>query len=163
MRLVLALLFTYVSCWALPAGYLSIETDEEAAEVYVDSRLAVVPQEGVVVAVSPGRHFVSLFPPRKVYQAFRDETPEQFWDEMRRTGAISESRRLLSSYERGGVREGTKWVYAVPDDTIPVRLSAKKAMETYHRDSSCVLGTFLGWTILIGIGMAVSLALAKLE
>ncbi|MEO0082432.1 MAG: hypothetical protein ABIL25_09110 [candidate division WOR-3 bacterium] len=163
MRLVLVLVFTYVSSWAAPAGYLSIETDQETTEVYVDSRFELVPKEGVVVAVSPGRHFVSLFPPRKVYQAFRDETPEQFWDEMRRAGTISESRRLLSSYERGAVREGTKWVYAASDDTIPVRLSAKKALERYNQDSSCVLNTLLGWTVLVGIGMAVSLALAKLD
>jgi hypothetical protein len=162
MRLAVVFVLLCASSPAVPVGYVSIETDEAQAEVYVDSRLVVVPEAGVVVEAAPGKHFVSLFPPSKVYQAFRDETPEQFWTEMRKQGAVSESRRLLSSYERGGVREGTKWIYALEDDTVPVRLSVKKAMQTYHRDATCVLGTFLGWTLLIGLGMALSIVFSKL-
>lgn len=163
MHPVLGLMFVCLAAQALPVGFLAVETDELPVEVYVDNRLVPVDSEGVVVEVSPGRHFVSLFPPKKVYQAYRDETPDQFWTAMRRDGAVSESRRLVSSYEMGAVREGTKWVYAEEDDTISVRLSVKKAMEKYRRDSSCVLGTFLGWTLLIGMGMVVSLILAKLQ
>lgn len=144
-------------------GFLSIGTDEVPVEVYVDNRLVVVGDSVRVVEVGPGRHFVSLFPPAKVYQAYRDETPDQFWTPMRQAGVVSESRRLLSSYEMGAVREGTKWVYAEEDDTVTVALSVRKTMEKYRRDSSCLLGTFLGWTLLIGVGMVISLILAKLD
>jgi len=163
MRSILALVFLFSSSLATPAGYIEIETDRKPAEVYLDGRLIILEDGPAIVEAAPGRHFVSLFPPRKVYQAFRDETPEQFWNALRGEGAVSEGRRLLSSYERGAVREGTRWVYAVADDTIPVRLSATRTDDVYRRDSSCLLGTFLGWTLLIGGGMALSVILARLQ
>ena len=163
MRIAVVSAITCALGFAVPVGYVSIQTDEPSAQVYLDSRLVLVAESGAVVEAKPGRHFVSLFSPKKVYQAFRDETPEQFWSQMQRDGVVSESRRLLSSYERGGVREGTEWVYVVEDDTMPVRLSLKKAMATYNRDASCVLGTFLGWTALVAVGMVLSLFLVKIE
>ncbi|OYD16191.1 hypothetical protein CH330_03515 [candidate division WOR-3 bacterium JGI_Cruoil_03_51_56] len=161
MRVAIAIVFLYASSWAVPVGYLEIKTDAPLAEVYLDNRLVIVDSTGTVTRAKPGKHFVSLFPPKKVYQAFRDDTPDQFWDALRRQKAISESRRLLSSYERGAVRVGTKWVYAVPDDTVPVRLSMAKVRKTYYRDSSCVLRTFVGWTLLIGAGMIISVIVAR--
>lgn len=152
-----------VSAGAQPTGFLSVRVDSVPAELFLDGRLLVADQPDQVVPVSPGKHFISYFPPRKVYQAFRDETPDQFWTPMRQAGSISESRRLLSSYERGAVRAGTKWVYVNPDDTVPVQLSYMKVQETYHKDSSCVLGSLLGWTLIVGAGMIASLILVKLE
>ncbi len=163
MRLLVAIAFLYMSTWAVPVGYVEIKVDVAPAEVYLDNRLVVVDSAGTIVEARPGKHFVSLFQPKKVYQAFRDETPEQFWTPLRRQRAISESRRLLSSYERGAVRVGTKWIYLVPDDTVTVRLSAAKVRETYHRDSACVLTTFVGWTLLVGVGMVVSIILSRLD
>jgi len=148
---------------AQPTGFVAVGVDSVPAELYFDSRLLVVEQAEEVVPASPGKHFVSYFPPRKVYQAFRDETPDQFWSPMRQAGSISESRRLLSSYERGAVRTGTKWIYVNPDDTVPVQLSYVKVQQTYHKDSSCVLGSLLGWTLIVGAGMIASLILVKLE
>ena len=129
------------------------------------STVGRVTGDSAVFAARPGKHFVSLFPPRKVFQAFKDDAPEHFWKRLRDQGLVGEANqtRLLSSYERGAVRVGTRWVYVVPDDTMPVRLSRAKVRETYRRDSSCVFGTFLAWTLLVAAGMVVSVFLIKIE
>ncbi len=163
MRFLVSLLFLAGAAAAEVGGVVAIRTDSLPAELYFDGRLLIVEQAEELVPAAPGQHFVSYFPPRKVYQAFRDETPDQFWTRLRQQGAISESRRMLSSYERGAVRAGTKWLYLSPDDTVPVQLSYVKVQETYRRDSSCVLGSLLGWTLIVGAGMIASLILVKLE
>lgn len=164
LRIVLVLTFVYVTTWAAPAGHLEITTDQVPSRVFVDGRLVVIDSEdGRTVPASPGKHFVSLFPPRKVYLAFRKDSPEQFWDGIRKETPLGDEYQLLSSYERGAIREGTKWVYVVSDDTLPVRLSRAKVDAQYRRDSSGVLGTFVIITGLIGVGMVVSVLLAKLD
>lgn len=163
MRFLLAFVFAYVSCWASPVGYVAIETDSIPAEVFLDSRALLVDEGRMVVEAQAGKHFVSLFPPRKVYQAFRDNTPEQFWEPMRQQRVFDESRRMMSSYELGAVQVGTKWIYVAPEDTVMVRLSKADVQNTYRRDSGCLLSTFLGWTLLVGVGMLVSVILARLD
>ena len=162
-RLALALVFLTVSTWAGPTGYLSVQADSLPSEIYVDNRVVIADSGPRIVEAEPGRHFVSLFPPKKVYLAFRSDAPEQFWDGLRKHDALAGDYELLSSYERGAVRVGTEWVYVVPGDTVPVVLSHRKVLETYRRDSACVLGTFLGWTLLIGAGMIASILLARLD
>jgi hypothetical protein len=51
-------------------------------------------------------------------------------------------------------------IYVTPEDTVRVRLSQAEVGKTYRRDSGCVMRTFLGWTLLIGAGMIVSVILA---
>ena len=162
MRVFMALVLFCVSGWA-SSGYVEIAIDSIPSEVYVDNRLVLVNTDSHLVEAGPGKHFVSLFPPRKVYLAFKDDAPEHFWNQLRKQEAIGDEFQLLSSYEQGAVRIGTEWVYVVPDDTIPVRLSWSKAQQAYHNDSSCVLSTFLGWTMLIGAGMILSAILAQLD
>ena len=148
---------------AAPTGYVSVTTDSAGVQVYVDNTIVLAGPDETVVEMTPGKHFVSLFKPRKVYQAFKDESPEQFWEKLREQRAFAETDQLMSSYERGAVRVGTKWVYVAPDDTIPARLSTAKVQETYNRDSACVLGTFLGWTLLVGAAMLGSVFLISIE
>ncbi|MFO7675780.1 MAG: hypothetical protein R6X12_05655 [bacterium] len=147
-----------------PAGWVTVGVDSLPMEVYFDGTAQLLAVEGAAVELSPGRHYVSLFGPRKVFQAFKDDAPEEFWDGLRAQRLIGEGNttQLLSSYERGAVRVGTKWIYVVPDETLDVRLSSAEVSETYRRDSSGVLSTFVGWTLLIGLGMALSVFLIKL-
>ncbi len=162
-RVALVLAFLWVTSWAEPSGFLSIQTDSVPSQIYVDDRVLVTDTGPRIVEAPVGRHFVSLFPPRKVYLAFRDDAPEQFWSGFDGRAELAGEYELLSSYERGAVRVGTDWVYVVPGDTVPVRLSHARVREVYRRDSSCVLGTFLGWTLLIGGGMIASILLARLD
>jgi hypothetical protein len=161
---ILLILFTML-LGAAPVGYVTIATDSVPDRVFLDGRLLTVTGDSAVFAASPGKHFVSIFPPRKVFQAFKDDAPEHFWMRLRKQGLVGEANqsRLLSSYERGAVRVGTKWVYVVIDDTLPVRLSRAKVQETYRHDSSCLFGTFVAWTLLVAAGMVVSVFLVKLE
>jgi hypothetical protein len=163
VRVTLALLILHVTCWAVPAGWLEIRADTADVEVYLDDRVLLPGAEGVVVEETPGKHFVSLYPPRLVYLAFREDAPEHFWDKLRLTTPLGDEYGLISSYERGAVRVGTKWVYVVPEETLAVSLSSTAADETYNRDSSGVLGTFLIITGLVGVGMVISTFLAKLD
>lgn len=163
MRLVVAAAFLFTTSWAGPLGYIEIQTDSAPSEVFLDRQLVVMDQDKVVAEARPGKHFVSFYPPRKVFLAFKDEVPEKFWEPLREARALGGERELISSYERGAVRVGTRWVYVVPEDTVLVRLSHEKVRETYSKDSSCLLGTFVGWTVLLGVGMVVSVLLANLD
>lgn len=163
VRVTLALLMLYVTGWALPAGWVEVRVDAGCGEVFFDDNVLLPGAEGVVVEAEAGKHFVSLFPPRKVYLAFRDDAPVQFWDRIRRTTPLGDEYGIISSYERGAVRVGTEWVYVVPEETVAVFLSPEAVEKTYNQDSNCVLGTFLGWTLLVGVGMIVSVFLAKLD
>ena len=163
MRLLLAAIFIVTTSWAAPVGYIEIKTDSVPTEVFLDRRLVVMDTDRVVAEAKPGKHFVSFYPPRKVFLAFKDDVPEKFWTPLRQANALGGERDLMSSYERGAVKVGTKWVYVVPEDTVLVRLSHEKVKETYGKDSSCLLGTFVGWTVLLGVGMIVSVFLANLD
>ncbi len=163
MRFVISLILTVALVGAVPTGYIGIRTDSVPAEVHLDDRLLIVGPDGCVAEAGPGKHFVSLFPPRKVFLAFKDDSPEHFWNQLRRRRAVGEATELLSSYERGAIQVGTKWVYVVPGDTQFVRLSYARTQETYQRDSSCLLGTFLGWTLLIATGMVLSVVFSRLD
>ena len=163
MRVLLAAVFLSTTSWAVPVGYIEIQTDSAPSEVFLDRELVVMNADKVVAEARPGKHFVSLYPPRKVFLAFKDEVPEKFWEPLREARALGGERELISSYERGAVKVGTKWVYVSPEDTVLVRLSHEKVKATYGKDSSCLLGTFVGWTLLLGGGMIVSVLLANLD
>jgi hypothetical protein len=142
------------------AGFVRVDTDSFPAQVYLDATTVVMSDGPRVVEALPGKHFVSLFPPRKVYHAAGDQAPEQFWEELRRVGAIGDRRELLASYEAGAVRVGTSWVYVVPGETSMVRLSRTEVSRTYRRDSGCAMRTFLGWALIVGAAMVFSVILA---
>jgi phage terminase large subunit-like protein len=143
---------------ALPAtsGYVSVTTDSVPAEVYLDGTTIEMSSATSVVEATPGKHFVSLFPPRKVYEAMFEQAPEQFWDKLRSKGIVEDQPGLLSSYEAGAVRIGTQWVYVAPDETTSVRLSQSEVARTFRHDTGCVTSTFLGTVLLIGAAMIVS-------
>jgi hypothetical protein len=147
---------------AATVGYVSIETDSLPNQVYFDATSVPMTVAPVVVEAVAGKHFVSLFPPRKVYQAASGEAPEQFWDKLRKLGAIGDAPGLLSSYEAGAVRVGTDWVYVTPEDTVKVSLSHVDVMKTYRRDSGCVMGTFIGWTLAVGATMILSIIFSRI-
>jgi hypothetical protein len=151
-----------VAC-AVSVGYISIETDSLPDQVYFDATSVPMTVAPVVVEALPGKHFVSLFPPKKVYQAAYGAAPEQFWDKLRKLGAIPDQPGLLSSYEAGSVRVGTDWVYVVPEDTVKVKLSHADVLKTYRRDTGCVTGTFFGWTIAIGVTMVLAIIFSRIN
>ncbi len=144
------------------SGYVSITADSLPAEVYLDATTVVLTNRAVVVEAAPGKHFVSLFPPRKVYQAAHDQAPDHFWEKLRALGAVPDRPGLLSSYEAGSIRAGTQWVYVTPGDTTTVSLSRAEVTRIYRRDAGCVMRTFLGWVILTGAAMVASVMLATL-
>jgi hypothetical protein len=160
----IALALVLVAAAACAAtGYVSIETDSIPDVVYLDATTVPLEQGPVVVEALPGKHFVSLFPPRKVYMAAFEEAPDQFWDRLRKVGAVPEQHGLISSYEAGSVRVGTEWVYVAPEDTIKVRLSHAEVLRTYRRDANCVMGTFIGWTIGIGAAMIFAIIFSRIN
>lgn len=163
MRICLLLVLLAAAAAGQPVGWLAVEVDSLPAKVYLDGELRSLASP-TTFELSPGRHFVSLFEPRQVYRAYNDGAPEAFWERLFAQGLVTDADRdrLVSSYERGAVRVGTKWVYVVPDETLDVRLSAAEVSATYHRDSSGMLTTFVGWTLLIGLGMVLSVFLVKL-
>jgi hypothetical protein len=142
---------------------VTIETDSIPDRVYLDATTVDITHGPTVVEALPGKHFVSLYPPRKVYQAAYQEAPEMFWDKLRKLGTIPDKPGLLSSYEAGAVRVGTNWVYVVPDDTVKVRLSRSNAHKTYRRDSGCVVRTFVGTTLAIGAAMVLSIIFGRIN
>jgi hypothetical protein len=148
---------------AATIGYVSIETDSLPNQVYFDATTVPMTVAPVVVEATPGKHFVSLFPPRKVYQAASGEAPAQFWDKLRKLGAIPDQPGLLSSYEAGSVRVGTDWVYVMPEDTVRVKLSHVDVQKTYRHDSGCVTGTFIGWTLAVGAAMVLSIIFSRIN
>ncbi|MBM3322084.1 hypothetical protein FJY69_01160 [candidate division WOR-3 bacterium] len=143
-------------------GYVSITADSVPTEVYLDATTVLLGDGPAVVEAAPGKHFVSLFPPSKVYQATYDQAPEHFWERLRALGAVPDRPGLLSSYEAGSVRAGTQWVYVTSEDTTPVRLSRAEVGRIYQRDAGCVMRTFFGWVVLIGAAMVASVMLATL-
>jgi hypothetical protein len=161
--IVTALLLAAAAASAATVGYVSIETDSLPNQVYFDATSVPMSVAPVVVEATPGKHFVSLFQPKKVYQAASGEAPEQFWDKLRKLGAIPDQPGLLSSYEAGSVRVGTDWVYVTPEDTVKVKLSHADVMKTYRRDSNCVMGTFIGWTLAVGAAMILSIIFARIN
>ncbi|HTW90295.1 MAG TPA: hypothetical protein VMH22_01110 [bacterium] len=156
------LLFAVATARAASVGYVSIETDSLPDHVYLDAVSVEMTVAPTVVEAAPGKHFVSLFPPRKVYEAACDQAPDQFWDGLRRLGAIPDEPGLLSSYEAGPVRAGTNWVYVMPDDTVRVKLSHAVVLRTYNHDAGCVMGTFIGWTAAIGAAMVFAVILSRI-
>ncbi len=162
MRTVLILCCFVLSFSEAEPGYVSITADSMPAEVYLDATTVLLEHGPVVVEAAPGKHFVSLFPPAKVYQAAYDHAPEHFWEKLRGLGAVPDRPRLLSSYEAGSIRAGTQWVYVTPEDTTPVSLSRAEVRRIYQRDAGCVMRTFLGWAVLVGAAMIASVMLATL-
>ncbi len=148
---------------AATVGYISIETDSLPDQVYFDAIAVPMTVAPIVVEATPGKHFVSLFPPKKVYQAAAGDAPEQFWDKLRKLGAIPDRPGLLSSYEAGSVRVGTHWVYVTPEDTFSVKLSHADVRKTYRHDSGCVAGTFIGWTLAVGAAMVLSIVFSRIN
>lgn len=162
-RIACVLVFIAAVACAAKVGYISIETDSLPDQVYFDATSVPMTVAPVVVEALPGKHFVSLFPPKRVYQAAYREAPEQFWDKLRKLGAIPDQPGLLSSYEAGSVRVGTDWVYVTPEDTVKVKLSHADVLKTYRRDSGCVMGTFIGWTIAIGATMVLAIVFSRIN
>lgn len=161
-RIACVLAFAAAVACAAPVGYVSIETDSLPDQVYLDAISVPMSTAPTVVEVVPGKHFVSLFPPKKVYQAAADQAPDQFWDRLRSLGAIPDQPGLLSSYEAGSVRVGTNWVYVMPDDTVSVKLSHADVLKTYNHDAGCVAGTFIGWTAAIGAVLVLAIILSRI-
>ena len=162
-RLAVVLLSAVAVACAVSVGYVSIETDSLPDLVYLDATSVPMTVAPVVVEALPGKHFVSLFPPKTVYRAAADEAPEQFWDRLRKLGAIPDEPGLISTYEAGSVRVGTEWVYVVPDDTVKVRLSHAEVLKTYRHDTGCVARTFVGWTIAIGATMVLAIIFSRIN
>jgi len=155
--------FVCAAACAAAVGYVSVETDSLPDQVYLDATSVPMTAAPVVLEATSGKHFVSLFPPRKVYQAAYGDAPEQFWDKLRKVGAIGDEPGLLSSYEAGAVRVGTDWVYVTPEDTVRVKLSHADAQKTYRHDSNCVMGTFIGWTLAVGAAMVLSIIFSRIN
>lgn len=149
---------------ALPAsaagGFVAVTVDSLPAHVYLDATMVVVEAGSRILEASPGKHFVSFFAPVKVYRASAEQAPQQFWDQLRRVGAIGDEHGLLASYEAGAVRAGTRWVYVVPDETLAVALSRAAVNRTYRADSGCAMQTFLGWVLVTGAVMILSVIVA---
>ena len=61
------------------------------------------------------------------------------------------------------MRVGTEWVYVTPDDTVEVKLSHAEVLKTYRRDTGCVMGTFIGWTIAIGVTMVLAIIFSRIN
>ncbi len=162
-RIAAVLAFAAAVACAGTVGYISIETDSLPDQVYLDATSVPMNVAPAVVEAVPGKHFVSLFPPKKVYQAASGEAPEQFWDKLRKLGAISDQPGLLSSYEAGSVRVGTDWVYVMQEDTVKVKLSHADVRKTYRHDSGCVMGTFIGWTLAVGAAMILSIIFSRIN
>jgi hypothetical protein len=164
MRYLFVLVLLCLAAAGQPVGWVLVEVDSLPVDIYLDGAQHSLVVGSGTFELGPGKHYISLFGPRKVFQAFKDDAPGEFWDKLREQKLIGEGNttQLLSSYERGAVRVGTKWVYVVPDDTLTVRLSSAAVSETYRRDSSGVLNTFVSWTLLIGLGMMLSALLVKL-
>jgi hypothetical protein len=161
-RLAAVLLFAVAVACAASVGYVSIETDSLPDQVYLDATSVPMTVAPVVVEALPGKHFVSLFPPKTVYRAAYEEAPEHFWDKLRKLGAIPDQPGLISTYEAGSVRVGTEWVYVTPDDTVKVKLSHALVLKTYRHDTGCVASTFIGWTIAIGATMVLAIILSRI-
>ena len=162
-RIAAVLLFAVAVACAGTVGYVSIETDSLPDQVYLDATSVPMTVSPVVVEAKPGKHFVSLFPPKTVYRAAYEEAPEQFWDKLRKLGAIPDQPGLISTYEAGSVRVGTEWVYVAPDDTVKVKLSHADVLKTYRHDTGCVMGTFIGWTIAIGATMVLAIIFSRIN
>jgi hypothetical protein len=148
---------------AVTVGYVSIHTDSLPDEVFLDATAVHMTQAPKVMEATPGKHFISLFPPRKVYLAAAEQAPEHFWEKLRQLGAIGDQYELMSSYEAGAVKVGTSFIYVQPDETVSVRLSHKEVLKTYRRDSGCVMRTFFGWTLLIGASMVAAIMLSHVN
>jgi hypothetical protein len=162
-RISALLVLAVATASAVSVGYVSIVTDSLPDRVFLDATSVPMTAAPAVVEALPGKHFVSLFPPKIVYKAAADEAPEQFWDKLRKLGAIPDEPGLLSSYEAGSVRVGTEWVYVSPDDTVSVRLSHADVLKTYRRDTGCVTRTFFGWTIAIGAAMVLAIIFSRIN
>jgi hypothetical protein len=164
MKRIAAVLFLAAAAVrAVTVGYISIETDSLPDQVYLDATSVPMTVAPVVLEALPGKHFVSLFPPKTVYRAAYEEAPEQFWDRLRKLGVIPDQPGLISTYEAGSVRVGTEWVYVAPEDTIKVKLSHADVLRTYRRDTGCVMGTFIGWTIAIGATMILAIIFSRIN
>ena len=74
-RIAAVLLFAVAVACAATVGYVSIETDSLPDQVYLDATSVPMTVAPAVVEALPGKHFVSLLPPKKVYQAAFGEAP----------------------------------------------------------------------------------------
>ena len=76
-RIAAVLLFVVAVACGATVGYISIETDSLPDQIYFDATSVPMTAAPALVEALPGKHFVSLFPPKKVYQAAHGEAPEQ--------------------------------------------------------------------------------------
>ncbi len=140
-------------------GWMVVNVDTFPLEVFVDGKKMVVTDKEELITLLPGRHYVSLFPVRDVFLAYRDETPEWFWRMLSPDGLPADRFALLASYEREAVRAGTRWVQIEPDDTSAVHLSPSEVSQVYRRQGSGVAITFFSIATLIAAAMVGSVAL----
>lgn len=142
------------------AGYVRVVVDTFPVAVYLDGVRMVFtgPEQGL--ALPAGRHFVSFFPPKQVYLAYRAETPEVFWQRVLPEGGLPGARfGLLASYEGEAVRAGTRWLQVVPEETLAVQLSRQEMRRTYQRHGMTAALTFFSIATVLAAAMFGSAAL----
>ncbi|NPV13528.1 hypothetical protein HPY86_01165 [candidate division WOR-3 bacterium] len=140
-------------------GYLKIAIDTFPAEVYLDGKKLVLNGPVQEFSIIQGKHFVSLFSPKQVYLAYRDETPEVFWQKVAPEGLGTDRFGLIASYEREAVRTGTRWVRVTPEETLVVSLSPIEARRAYRRNATTAAITFFSIATVIAAAMFGSAAL----
>jgi len=144
-------------------GYLKVVIDTFPAEVYLDGQRLMISNEVQDFSVLPGKHFVSLFPPKQVYLAYREETPEIFWQKIAQKDFDTYRFGLIASYERDAVRTGTRWIQVTADDTVAVRLSLRDSGRVYRHSATTAAITFFSVAAVIAAAMFGSVALTARE
>ncbi len=144
-------------------GYVVVSIDTLPSAVYLDGQEVMIAEDGQVIPLLQGRHYLSLFSPKQVYLTFREEAPEGFWRMAMPGGVTIDRFGLISSYERDAVRVGTRWVQVVPDDTVAVHLSQKEVQRTYRRQATVAAITFFSVATIIASAMFGSVALIERE
>ncbi len=140
-------------------GYLKIAIDTFPAEVYLDGKKLMLNGPMQEFSILQGKHFVSIFSPKQVYLAYRDETPEVFWQKVTPEGLGADHFGLIASYEREAVRTGTRWIQVSRDETLAVRLSPVEARRAYRRNATTAAITFFSIATVIAAAMFGSAAL----
>jgi hypothetical protein len=51
----------------------------------------------------------------------------------------------------------------MPEDTVKVKLSHADVLKTYRRDTGCVTGTFIGWTVAMGATMVLAIIFSRIN
>lgn len=140
-------------------GYLKVMVDTLPTEIFLDGKRMMMNSLMQEIPLLQGKHFVSLFSPKQVYLAFREETPEGLWLKIMPAGLVTDRFGLIASYEREAVRTGTKWVQVTPDDTQTVRLSSLEVRRVYSRNATTAAITFFSIATVIAAAMFGSAAL----